>query len=624
MTDYATEYLRRSSGKQEASLEQQMEINAAYIERKGYSRAPGQERFTETMSGKTFDRPVFQQMVSLVTEGQNKFSTVVMYKPNRMGRAKHIEEFFYYEFILSKQGVKIEYALNDECNLEGIAGFMMRGLNYQAAAQYIIDLSNDTTRGLLYNAERGFHFGGEPCYGYDRMLVDMNGNHLGILQLGMHKSDRRDLKVIYVKRTDGLPEFLHENLWQLAIQNGWGASQTAYHLNEMLQNEEGWKPQKAGRSMKRRDGNILQYSGFWAPSTVKDMWKRTTYIGWRTVTIETDNEFHGEERIFKGAHELIVDENNFWTLFQREEKRIWNIPKSQYRAEGVKYPLTRKGRCNHCNEYWMGALTSHDKGKVRYYRDRGSFKKCCPGKDWSIPAQQLEDGVMHIILSEIETGNYQQRIQNFVGEQQPAERKEQVLHEKQHVIEQQQKTHSSLVNLVALAKERPDSKTLLGELDTLEAEEKSLERKLRELEVAIHRCDPIDYSELEKYCTAILESEQEIRKDLERRKEVFQTFVKTFTVNKREKEIEVTFYGIPFLPIVRNEALEEQEREISSIPIPEYFVPLRYRKRRFVLPNEYNHLLQQVPHLQEEREEHIAERQIDPEHVTKSQQLKLF
>src|SRR3989338_8786363 len=244
--EYATEYLRRSSGKEEASLDQQVEINAAYIERKGYSRPPGQERFTETMSGKTFDRPEFQRLVHLVETQQNKFNIVVMYKPNRMGRAKHIEEFFYYEFIFGKQGVKIEYALNDECNLEGIAGFMMRGLNYQAAAQYIIDLSNDTTRGLLYNAERGFHFGGEPCYGYDRMLVDMQGNHLGILQLGMHKSDRRDLKVIYAKRTDGLPEFLNEHVWQLAIQNGWGASQTAYHLNELLQKGEGWKPQKAG------------------------------------------------------------------------------------------------------------------------------------------------------------------------------------------------------------------------------------------------------------------------------------------------------------------------------------------------------------------------------------------
>ncbi|MBI5072369.1 recombinase family protein, partial [Candidatus Woesearchaeota archaeon] len=547
--DYATEYLRRSSGKQEASLEQQIEINAAYIERKGYTRAIGQERFTETMSGKTFDRPEFQRLVHLVESKENKFNVVVMYKPNRMGRAKHIEEFFYYEFILSKQGVKIEYALNDECNLEGIAGFMMRGLNYQAAAQYIIDLSNDTTRGLLYNAERGFHFGGEPCYGYDRMLVDMQGNHLGILQLGMHKSDRRDLKVIYVKRTDGLAEFLNEHVWQLAIQNGWGASQTAYHLNELLQKGEGWKPQKAGRVMKRNDGNILNYSEFWAPSTIKAMWQRTTYIGWRTVTIETDNEFKGEERLCKNAHEPIVDENSFWTLFNREEKKVWNIPKSQYRKEAVKYPLTRKGQCTHCHEYWMGALTSHGRGKVRYYRDRGSFKKCCPGKDWSIPAQLFEDAVMQIILSEIESGKYQERIQVFVAGQQPTERKEHVVAEKQQIIEQQQKTHGALVNLVALAKERPDSKTLLGELDTLEAGEKTLERKLRELEATIHRCDPIDYSELEKYCTAVLESEEN---SLERRKEVFQTFVRAFSVDKKEKEIEVRFYGIPFLPIVRN------------------------------------------------------------------------
>ncbi len=622
MTNYATEYLRRSSGKQEASLEQQTEINAAYIERKGYSRAPGQERFTETMSGKTFDRPEFQRLVGLVTSGQNKFSTVVMYKPNRMGRAKHIEEFFYYEFILTKHGVKIEYALNDECNLEGIAGFMMRGLNYQAAAQYIIDLSNDTTRGLLYNAERGFHFGGEPCYGYDRMLVDMSGNYLGILQAGMHKSDRRDLKVIYVKRTDGLPEFLVEHVWQEAIQNGWGASQTAYHLNELLEKGEGRKPQKAGRSMTRKDGSILDYSGFWAPSTIKEMWRRTTYIGWRTVTIETDNEFHGEERICKNAHEAIVDENLFWTLFDRDSKRIWNIPKSQYREEAVKYPLTRKGRCVQCKEYWMGALTSHGRGKVRYYRDRGSFKKCCPVKDWSIPSEGLEDAVFEIILTEILDGKYAQRISSFVGQFGQRDQKATLEEGKIALLTDLETTQGGLRNLVDLAKERPDSKHLLAELDALEAQEKTLERKVRELETQIQRCEPIDFSELEKYCTAILEED---RTDLQRRREIFQTFVKEFTVDKVRKEIDIRFYGIPLLPVTRNLILEQQEQGVT-LSTPEYSVQILYRKKRFEMPIGYHNHLQQIfgDTVAQEKESPSFETIIHEELPKQRIQLKLF
>ncbi len=619
MTNYATEYLRRSSGKQEASLDQQMEINAAYIEKKGYARAPGQERFTETMSGKTFDRPEFQRLVSLVTNGQNKFNTIVMYKPNRMGRAKHIEEFFYYEFILTKQGVKIEYALNDECNLEGIAGFMMRGLNYQAAAQYIIDLSNDTTRGLLYNAERGFHFGGEPCYGYDRMLIDRNNNHLGILQAGMHKSDRRDLKVIYVKRTDNLPEFLAEHVWQLAVQNGWGASQTAYHLNELIQKDEGRKPQKAGRSMTRKDGSVLDYSGFWAPSTIKEMWKRTTYIGWRTVTIETDNEFHGEERICKNAHEPIVEENLFWTLFDRDGKKIWNIPKSQYREEAVKYPLTRKGRCVQCKEYWMGALTSHGRGKMRYYRDRGSFKKCCPVKDWSVPAQLFEDTVFSVLLSEIQEGKYAQRISSFVGQFGQRDQKAILEEGKRSLVTDLETTQGGLRNLVILAKERPDSKHLLAELDVLEAQERTLEKKVREIEAHIQRCEPIDFSELEKYCTAILEED---KTDLQRRREIFQTFVKEFHMDKVKKQIDITFYGIPLLPLLRNLMLEQQEHGVA-LSLPEYSVQISYKRRRFVLPKEYTPYVKPVP-------KHKISRETPPEAIwnedppKRGSQLKLF
>jgi DNA invertase Pin-like site-specific DNA recombinase len=618
MTDIATEYLRRSSGKQEASLEQQIEINAAYIERKGYTRAAGQERFTETMSGKTFDRPEFQRLVTLVTSNQNKFNTIIMYKPNRMGRAKHIEEFFYYEFILTKHGVKIEYALNDECNLEGIAGFMMRGLNYQAAAQYIIDLSNDTTRGLLYNAERGFHFGGEPCYGYDRMLVDMQGNHLGILHAGMHKSDRRDLKVIYVKRTDGLPEFLAEQVWQEAVKNGWGASQTAYHLNELIEKDEGRKPQKAGRRMTRKDGTVLDYSDFWAPSTIKEMWRRTTYVGWRTVTIETDNEFQGEERICKNAHEPIVEENLFWTLFERDSKRIWNIPKSQYREEAVKYPLTRKGRCFQCKEYFMGALTSHGRGKVRYYRDRGAFKKCCPTKDWSVPAEQLEEAVFGIILADIRNGNYAERITLFVSSYGQKDQKVTLEEQRTALVNEGDATKRGIQNLLTLAKERPDSKHLLAELDALEAQERTLERKIREMDASIQRCEPIDFSELERYCAAI-----EYVQDLQRRREIFQTFVKEFGVDKVKKQIDITFYSIPLLPVVRNLLLEQQEQGVTY-SLPEHVVQISYRKRRFVVPREYEHIHEPLKedHLSSERRD--RQQLKDREAMRVVEQLRLF
>jgi DNA invertase Pin-like site-specific DNA recombinase len=617
--DIATEYLRRSSGKQEASLEQQIEINAAYIERKGYSRALGQERFTETMSGKTFDRPEFQRLVGLVTSGQNKFNTVVMYKPNRMGRAKHIEEFFYYEFILTKHGVKIEYALNDECNLEGIAGFMMRGLNYQAAAQYIIDLSNDTTRGLLFNAERGFHFGGEPCYGYDRMLVDMNGTHLGILHIGMHKSDRRDLKVIYVKRTDGLPEFLVEHVWQKAIKNGWGVSQTAYHLNALIEEGLGWKPQKADRSMTRKDGTVLYYSGFWAPSTIKEMWRRTTYIGWKTVTIKTDNEFHGEERICKNAHEPIVDENLFWTLFDRDSKRVWNISKSQYRQEAVKYPLTRKGRCVQCKEYFMGALTSHSKGKVRYYRDRGAFKKCCPTKDWSVPAEHLEGTVLGIVLIELQEGRYRERIASFITSYEQKEQKQSLEEQRIALVGEGDAIKRGIQNILALAKERPDSKHLLTELDALEAQEQMLERKIREIDASIQRCEPIDFSELERYCDAI----EEVH-DLQRRREIFQTFVKEFTVDKVKKQMDIIFYGIPLLPVVRNFMLEQQEQGMA-LSLPEYAVSIFYRKRKFVVPQGYqkqvSKLIKQDHPLSERK---YQEEMLQEEPISITKQLKLF
>jgi hypothetical protein len=56
----------------------------------------------------------------------------------------------------------------------------------------------------------------------------------------------------------------------------------------------------------------------------------------------------------------------FWRLYDRDMRKVWHIPKSQYRSAAVHYPLTGKGKCMQCDESFMGSMTSHKRGKVRY------------------------------------------------------------------------------------------------------------------------------------------------------------------------------------------------------------------------------------------------------------------
>jgi hypothetical protein len=173
-----------------------------------------------------------------------------------------------------------------------------------------------------------------------------------------------------------------------------------------------------------------------------------------------------------------------------------------------------------------------------------------------------------------------------------------------------------------LAKERPDSKHLVAELDALEAEEKSLEARLRDVDAQIQRCEPVDYSSLEQYCAAVLEEEL----DDEQRKDMFSTFVKSFVADKVKKEITIVFYGVPLLPIVRNEFLEAKEREVAfgdsiKVEIPEYEVKIAYRKRRFIVPQEYRFISERVSDVSATKESIVSS---EPRDLLNKEQLLLF
>ncbi len=98
MTDarpIAVVYLRRSSDKQEDSIDQQRALNVAYLEKAGYVLHPNPKKaiWAETGSGRTFDqRPIFQAMLREIEAGETVCQMLVMYRPNRFGRIEDVTE----------------------------------------------------------------------------------------------------------------------------------------------------------------------------------------------------------------------------------------------------------------------------------------------------------------------------------------------------------------------------------------------------------------------------------------------------------------------------------------------------------------------------------------------------
>ena len=422
--EVAIQYVRRSSDKQEDSLEQQRDLNAVYIEGKGYGRPadPGHAVWMETGSGRTFDqRLVFQAMLRALETGQLRAQVLVMYRPSRFGRTEDLSEFHYYEHRLKLAGVRIDYAQGQEYNTGGLAGHLVRTMAYAQAGEYSKDLSNYSTRGLIANARAGYSTGGEPCYGYERVLVTRDGEERGRLPPGSRNADTANLKVKYVLGDPALVAFVREHVFDRPHRMGWLEAKTARELNALMRRGEGMPPSRAGRVIKRRDGREVNYSGWWKPTTIREMWLRTTFIGWRTLVVEADNEFHGTKVTCKGAHAPLVSEEVFWSLFERTKGRPWNERKlgtPKRRKKPWLYPLSGLGTCIHCSQGMAGS-TTHNKVKGHrqwYYRDAGETNGICDAPTWSIPIKDFDAWVIDRITGRLRSDAFQGRLLELLRE----------------------------------------------------------------------------------------------------------------------------------------------------------------------------------------------------------------
>ena len=549
MPEVAIQYLRRSTDHQEDSLEQQLELNNQFIQKNGYL-TPHSEKlaiWTETGSGRSFDdRPVFQSMLKAVETKAVSPDVLVIYRPSRFGRADDLTEFGFYEHRFRKSGVRIEYASGAEYNIKGIAGHLTRSLAYAQAAEYSKDLSNYATRGMLENARNGYSTGGKPCLGYVRMLINRDGEELGILKEGMAKGDDRSLKIIPVPDKPEIVEFVREHIFRRPYEMGWGAAKTARELNKLLKNGKGLSPSRAGKKIKKKDGRVVPYPGTWKPSTIYDMWTRTTYIGWKTFNVEADNEFHGTKIVNKESHEPLIEEEIFWGLFERTKKRPWNERKMgpKRRRRPGRYPLSGLGHCIHCGEGISGSSTSNKRTGLTqyYYKDNGDTHASCTAPRWGIPVNDLDEWVRQKIASRLKSKHFQESLLGLLRarlapDNQPTEREstQSKLNEVNRAIE----------NLLDLAINMPkQSGALAGRLADLEEQKTELEKKLTS--DSVDSRPRVSDAYLVQVAEAITrKSEDLLAGNGEILGELAPRFIKEYRVDKVQRKIEVEFYDVP-------------------------------------------------------------------------------
>jgi DNA invertase Pin-like site-specific DNA recombinase len=187
----AAEYIRISTEHQYYSVEYQKAAIALYASTHNITVVksyvdPGK-------SGLRIERrDGLRQLIDDVQNGQASFRTILVYDVSRWGRFQDADESAYYEFICKRAGVPVRYCAEQFENNGTLISQVLKGLKRAMAGEFSRELSVKVFEGQKRSVLRGAHQGGNPAFGFRRLLVDVSGNPRTLLAIGERKHFETD------------------------------------------------------------------------------------------------------------------------------------------------------------------------------------------------------------------------------------------------------------------------------------------------------------------------------------------------------------------------------------------------------------------------------------------------
>src|SRR5215467_12032896 len=175
-------FYRRSTDKQELSIEDQRKEVRAFAQQRGWQIVREFEPHLGYGSGLTIDRDsAFLEMVRMAEHEPHGAMYLLVYDVSRFGRLQP-EDKIYWERRFKKQGgIQIIYVKDDFRNDGSIGDILTKVVKHSEAHQYSVKLSEVTLRGSKSHAALGHSAGGAAPFGYDRLEIDPDGNPVRVM-----------------------------------------------------------------------------------------------------------------------------------------------------------------------------------------------------------------------------------------------------------------------------------------------------------------------------------------------------------------------------------------------------------------------------------------------------------
>ncbi len=573
-------YLRRSTDRQEKSLEDQKREILRYAGEHGFRVVT--EFVDDGVSGTSGEtRKGFLAMLEAAKDPKRSWSTILVWDIKRFGRMSS-DEVGYYRWLFKQARVEIVYTS------EGFTGTAadryLRFFKQEAARDESVTLSKAVVRGLVSLSDEGWWAGGQAPYGFDLGYFDSAGKLFQIVrntddgEKQILDADGRPLRTVprglkvkasrseHVKLLPSLPERVKIVRRIFALYTGspgLGCRAIAVRLN--------------------REGVVSPKGKGWGLSSIRAMIQNDAYIGRVVWNRRAMGKFHrisdrreverdgcGKRRlewnaredwlVHENAHEPLIDR----ATYERAQRLMRQRGRGSTgyltgRAKGSRYLMSGLMKCGSCG----GSMFGHTswKGKRRkdgsrigtgYYVCSASIMK---GKSICPPVRVLQ-GALDDLVAEI----VGKRIAELLGKNGKATLKRLVERElrssgrdprpeikrcKARLAEFAEKMDS----VVDLAASSPENRDLLTErLGRLRTERREIESRLAELE-ALPAHATVKADEVVETMLAGLSDARRLfdQGTIEERKRVVRAFVESVKVVGSKRSGQICMRQVPSL-----------------------------------------------------------------------------
>ncbi len=265
----AVAYLRRSTSRQEKSLDDQRKEVEQYAAANGYRILRWYK--DDGISGDATERRDGFLAIHKVACNGRDFDVILVWDQDRFGRFDSMEAG-YWIHPLRKAGVRLVSVTEGPINWDDFTGRVMYSLKQEGKHQFLRDLSRNVSRGQISNAQRGLLCGQAAPYGYDRMLIDEAGVHCQRIRNGEKFGKPRGWRTTLVPSDDALKVATVKWLFQTYADTDTGLRSLAAELNAR--------------------GTPGPSGGQWFAASIKAIFENRNYTGTFTWAKRREGKYH--------------------------------------------------------------------------------------------------------------------------------------------------------------------------------------------------------------------------------------------------------------------------------------------------------------------------------------------